>query len=44
MYPTIRPHSEKAAATWGSGGTAYDKVSKTIADALQHVVNRVKPS
>ncbi|HMF24222.1 MAG TPA: methyltransferase domain-containing protein, partial [Pseudolabrys sp.] len=43
MYPTIRPHNEKAAATWGSGGAAYDKVSETIADALQHVVDRLDP-
>jgi len=43
MYPTIRPHNEKAAATWGSGGVAYDKVSETIADALQHVVDRLNP-
>ena len=43
MYPTIRPHNEKAAAVWGSGGSAYDKVSETIADALHHVVDRLSP-
>jgi len=40
---TIRAHNEKAAATWGSAGTTYDKVSETIADALEHVVTRVAP-
>jgi SAM-dependent methyltransferase len=40
---TIRSHNEKAAATWGSGGAAYDLVSATIADAIEHVVARVAP-
>jgi SAM-dependent methyltransferase len=35
----IQPHNQKAAATWGSGGTAYDKVSETIADSIEHVLN-----
>jgi len=43
MTTAIRPHNEKAAATWGSGGAVYDKVSETIADALDHVVARVAP-
>jgi len=41
MIANIRPHNEKAAAVWGSGGSAYDKVSATIADALDHVVARL---
>jgi SAM-dependent methyltransferase len=43
MYPTIRPHNERAASIWGSGGSAYDKVSETIADALDHVVDLLNP-
>jgi SAM-dependent methyltransferase len=43
MTTAIRPHNEKAAATWGSGGAVYDKVSETIADAIDHVVARVAP-
>jgi SAM-dependent methyltransferase len=35
----IQPHNQKAAATWGSGGTAYDKISETIADSIEHVLN-----
>ena len=43
MIPNIRPHNERAAAVWGSGGSAYDRVSATIADALDHVVARLNP-
>ena len=39
----VLPHNAKSAATWGSGGESYDKVSETIADAIDHVVNRVWP-
>ena len=39
----ILPHNSKAAASWGSGGESYDKVSESIADAIDHVVNRVWP-
>ncbi|WP_198377715.1 class I SAM-dependent methyltransferase [Neoroseomonas rubea] len=37
----ILPHNEKAAATWGSGGAAYDKVSETIADSIDHMLDRL---
>ena len=43
MIANIRPHNERAAAVWGSGGSAYDRVSATIADALDHVVVRLNP-
>ena len=43
MTATIRAHNEGAAAVWGSGGSAYDRVSETIADALDHVVARLNP-
>jgi SAM-dependent methyltransferase len=38
---TIQPHNEKAAATWGAGGAAYDRVSETIADSIEHLLNRL---
>ena len=38
---TIQPHNQKAAATWGSGGAGYDKVSETIADSIEHLLNRL---
>jgi SAM-dependent methyltransferase len=43
MTSAIRVHNEKAAATWGSGGAIYDQISKTIADALDHLVTRLDP-
>ena len=43
MTPTVRPHNETAAAIWGAGGSAYEGVSETIADALDHVVTRLAP-
>jgi SAM-dependent methyltransferase len=42
VITTVRPHNEKAAAAWGCGA-GYDRVSETIADALDHVVGRVAP-
>lgn len=43
MTATIRLHNESAAAVWGSGGSAYDRVSETIADALDYIVGRLDP-
>jgi SAM-dependent methyltransferase len=40
---TVLPHNVRAAATLGSGGSAYDKVSETIADALDDLVDRLDP-
>ena len=37
----IEPHNEKAAATWGSGGAGYDLISETIADSIEHLLNRL---
>jgi SAM-dependent methyltransferase len=39
----ILPHNEKAGRTWGSAGREYDRISETIADALEHVVYRLNP-
>jgi ubiquinone/menaquinone biosynthesis C-methylase UbiE len=40
---SILSHNEKAAATWGAGGLAYDRVSENILDAIDHLVARVAP-
>jgi len=40
---TIQPHNLKAAANWNSGGMAYDRISETIADAIEHCVIRLAP-
>ena len=37
----IQPHNEKPAATWGSGGAEYDKISECIADSIEHLLNRL---
>lgn len=39
----VLPHNSKSAATWGSGGESYDKVSESIGDAIDHVVNLIWP-
>jgi SAM-dependent methyltransferase len=39
--PQVLPHNEKAAATWGSGGEAYDRISESIADSIEHMLNRL---
>ena len=39
----VLAHNERAAATWGSGGRDYDRISESVADALAHVVSRILP-
>lgn len=39
----VLAHNERAAATWGSGGRDYDRISEHVSDALAHVVNRILP-
>jgi SAM-dependent methyltransferase len=39
----IQPHNAKAAATWGSGGHNYDRISYSIADGIEHCVIRLDP-
>jgi hypothetical protein len=34
---------ERAAATWGSGGLHYERLSESVSDALTHVVSRIAP-
>ena len=41
--PSVLAHNQRAGATWGSGGEAYDAISESIADGMDHVVNRVWP-
>ncbi|MGK7870961.1 class I SAM-dependent methyltransferase [Falsiroseomonas sp. E2-1-a20] len=37
----IQPHNQKSAAVWGSGGSDYDRISETIADSIEHLLNRL---
>ena len=39
----VLPHNRSAARTWGAGGHAYDDISRQIADALEHAVDRLAP-
>jgi 2-polyprenyl-3-methyl-5-hydroxy-6-metoxy-1,4-benzoquinol methylase len=39
----VLSHNQRAAATWGSGGRDYDRISEFVADALAHLVNRLVP-
>ncbi len=39
---TILPHNTGAAATWGAAGKEYERVSQTVADAIEHCVLRLE--
>ena len=43
MSTSIRGHNLKAAAMWGSGGRAYDEISRNMAGAIDHTVTRLNP-
>jgi SAM-dependent methyltransferase len=40
---SIQQHNLKAAAVWNSGGSSYDNISRSIADAIEHCVIRLNP-
>lgn len=39
----VQPHNERPAAVWSSGGSSYDRISRGIADSLEHCVMRLDP-
>lgn len=39
----IQPHNERPAAVWSSGGAGYDRISRGIADSIEHCVLRLDP-
>ncbi|MBI5197573.1 MAG: class I SAM-dependent methyltransferase [Nitrospirae bacterium] len=39
----IQPHNIKTAAAWNTGGKDYDRISRTIADSIEHCVIRLAP-
>jgi len=43
MAASIEAHNQKPAATWSSGGGAYNEVSHQISSALEHCVKRLDP-
>lgn len=40
----VREHNKKAAAMWGGPGRSYNQVSRDIAGAIEHCVNRLAPA
>lgn len=40
---SLKPENEKAAQMWGSGGRAYDEISRGISYAIEHAVARLAP-
>ncbi|HET7717230.1 MAG TPA: class I SAM-dependent methyltransferase [Bauldia sp.] len=43
MTAAIQPHNQRPATVWGSGGAAYEEISRQIASALAHCVRRANP-
>ncbi len=43
MDETIQTHNQKPASVWSSGGSAYDAISRGIADSIEHCVLRLAP-
>ena len=39
----VQPHNERPAAVWGAGGKDYDRISRGIADSIDHCVQRLAP-
>lgn len=39
----IRPHNVGSAAVWDSGGQAYDEISATLTDSIDHCILRLDP-
>lgn len=40
----IRSHNAGPSAVWSSGGAAYDEISRSILDAIEHAVERLEPT
>ena len=43
MEASIQTHNQRPAAVWSSGGPDYDRISRTIADSIEHCVTRLDP-
>jgi SAM-dependent methyltransferase len=41
---SVEPHNLKAQSVWNSPGGRYDEISRSIADAIEHAVERLRPS
>jgi ubiquinone/menaquinone biosynthesis C-methylase UbiE len=43
MDTPIQPHNQRPAAIWSAGGSQYDRISRSIADSIEHCVLRLDP-
>ena len=43
MTEIVQPHNLKAQSVWNSPGGRYDEISRSIADAIEHAVERLQP-
>jgi SAM-dependent methyltransferase len=41
--PNVLPHNHKAQSVWNAPGGRYDEISRSIADAIEHAVERLQP-
>jgi SAM-dependent methyltransferase len=39
----VQPHNARPAAVWSAGGADYDRISRGIADSIEHCVLRLDP-
>lgn len=39
----VQAHNEKARTVWNAPGGRYDEISRSIADAIEHAVERLRP-
>lgn len=44
MSNEVQPHNEKARSVWNAPGGRYDEISRSIADAIDHAVERLQPA
>jgi SAM-dependent methyltransferase len=43
MTDVVQAHNQKAQSVWNSPGGRYDDISRSIADAIEHAVERLQP-
>lgn len=43
MSNLVQAHNEKARSVWNAPGGRYDEISRSIADAIEHAVERLAP-
>lgn len=44
MLNAVESHNQRAQSVWNSPGGHYDEISRSIADAIEHAVERLRPA